>query len=124
METIRAEWQVPRDLHFLFYKDEEGYHVAHCLDFDLVAASKSREKASEKLRVCVEVYYDVIFRVLGEGGIFTNPCAPGRYWARFIRAGGEREFKMAVAPTKVLTGWKSCRVMERREGGEDGHENG
>jgi hypothetical protein len=70
-----------RTLHYLFSHSSTGNIIAHCLDFDIVAAGKELEEVDRKLSTLVKLYIESSLAVANYSALNTK--APERYWAVF-----------------------------------------
>lgn len=103
-EFIRS---LPGVLCYLHSKAEKdpARHLAHCLDFNLMASGASRQAAIEKLDLMVAVYVLTAFMREDIGAIRQRKAAES-YWARFFenkpKAAGTVRVQLTDEVSKLL----------------------
>jgi predicted RNase H-like HicB family nuclease len=70
-------------VHVLLYQ-EEDYHIAHCLEFDLVAQGATPDEAFQNLLDAIELQADYA-RETGDLENLIQP-APSEYWRMLLKA--------------------------------------
>jgi hypothetical protein len=70
-----------RIVHYLL-SGNDGKHIAHCLDLDIVATAASQDSALEKLDDLVKAHIEVALATGQLANLSTK--APSSYWRQFI----------------------------------------
>jgi hypothetical protein len=76
MQQPDSNFDLPMVLTFL--ESSNGNHVAHSLDFDLVAVADSEEEAWMKLRIAVKTYVE--FGLSNDWKEYIKFSAPQQFW--------------------------------------------
>jgi predicted RNase H-like HicB family nuclease len=88
------------NVHILLYR-EMDHHVAHCLEFDLVAQGGTKEEAFQNLLDAIELQASYAIE-MGDIANLIQP-APPEYWRMLFKA------ESCALPLDSKIGRASCR---------------
>jgi predicted RNase H-like HicB family nuclease len=86
---MMAKYKRFRLLHYFLSVNRRGKHVAHCLNFDIVATADTMEEAERRLDALVKVHIEGFLKSSGMSGL--GEPAPKEFWVHYtdcLRQGG------------------------------------